>query len=42
MLIYAILYVCQVNKKPGKETVELLDEEEPKKGLWDSISRFVI
>jgi len=29
----------QVNKKPGKEREDLLNEDEPNVGLWDSISR---
>ena len=31
--------MCQVNKKPGKEHEDLLSEDEPNLGLWDSISR---
>jgi len=32
-------YCLQVNKKPGKEREDLLYEDEPNVGLWDSISR---
>jgi len=31
-----------VNKKPGKERDDLLSEDEPNVGLWDSISRLSI